>query len=324
MTSLLLPHENSKNKKRNSIKLNINCKERVATNPLTKDWLELTKKFDHMQSADLGQSMPEICNLGTASVRNPNTGHISDNYKIYTGLLDKRHNIVAKIGLQTLDEEYEIAKKLEILHLSTFIKFTCIFKCLDNFSKLSELTKEICKKEGQSITVLLMPYMSEGRIDCWKWDRSNFDIMKNVITHTFLSLLYAKKKIGFIHRDLHLGNVLMKKSSRATIDYGDFGTLEVLGYLPVIMDFEKSLFIEKFDRITFSDLIKFISLMSIQCNVTFTVTKLVTFLEKLVFEETTINVININKIITLINELQIRSVNSEAPPLPDWLKPKKV
>jgi len=277
------------------MKLNIDCKERIEKNPVTKDWLELTKKFDHT----------------------------SDYFKIYTGLIDKRNNIVAKIGPNKLEEEYAIAKKLESLKLPTFISFNCIFRCLDDFSRLNNLTKEVCKKDGESITVIIMPYMTEGRIDFWHWDRSNFDIMKNVIKHVCLTLIYSKNTLGFIHRDLHLGNVLMKKSKQTEISYGNFGTLEVMGFLPVIMDFEKSHFIEKYDRIIYEDLVNYISLMSHQCHVKFDCNGIVKFLEKLVIEERPISVNDSNKILDYIDKLQIRYVQSEVPPLPDWLKPQK-
>lgn len=293
MATRLFPYQNSKNKTRNSMKLNINCNERIEKNPVTKDWLELTKKFDHT----------------------------SDYFKIYTGLLDKRNSIVAKIGPNKLEEEYATAKKLT---LPTFISFNCIFKCLDDFSKLNSLTREVCKKEGEPITVIIMPYMTEGRIDFWQWDRSKFSLMKNIIKHVFLSLIYSKNTLGFIHRDLHLGNVLMKKSKRKEISYGDFGTLEVMGFLPVIMDFEKSHFIENYDRITYEDLNNFLSLMSSQCDVKFDCHIIVKFLEKLVIEERIISVNDSNKIMDYIDNLQIRYVNSEVPPLPDWLKPQKV
>ena len=112
--------------------------------------------------------------------------------------MDKRNNIVAKIGPTKLEEEYATAKKLT---LPTFISFNCIFKCLDDFSRLNNLTKEVCKKDGESITVIIMPYMTEGRIDFWHWVRSNFDLMKNVIKHVSLTLIYSKNTLGFIHRD---------------------------------------------------------------------------------------------------------------------------
>lgn len=295
MATRLYSNQNDKNKPRNSMKLKINCRERIATNPETRDWLELTSKFDHTSS----------------------------DFKIYTGLLEKRTNIVAKIGPRKLDEEFEIGKKLEGL-LPTFIEFTCIFKCLDNFTKMNSTTKEVCKKDGTPITVLLMPYYTIGRIDSWKWDRSNFELMKNVMKHVFLSLIYAKAALGFIHLDLHLGNILLKKSTKAKISYGDFGILDVQGLIPIIMDFEKSHFVENHDNFVCEDLINFISLMSNSCNVKFDCNKIVKRLELLITNKKAIDVTEANHLCSLIDNLEIRSVYSERSPLPDFLKPMKL
>ena len=58
-----------------------------------------------------------------------------------------------------------------------------------------------------------------------------------------MSLAMAYDMMGFIHGDLHLGNVLLKRTKQAEIVY-KFGEKSVLlptmGYKIVIMDFEKS------------------------------------------------------------------------------------
>ena len=278
------------------MKLKINCQNRVGSNPETKDWLELTSKFDHSSS----------------------------DFKIYTGLLDKRNNIVAKIGQQKLDDEFEVSKQLEELKLPTFIEFNCIFKCLDDFSNMNNTTKEVCKKRGESITVIIMPYLTEGRIDFWNWDRTNFDIMKNVMKHVFLSLFYAKHRLGFIHFDHHLGNILLKQTTKTEISYGELNSLKVLGILPVIMDFEKSHFVKDHDNFVYEDLITFISLMSNSCNVKFDSISIIKLLESLINNKAKIDIVVCNNICKLIDKLEIRSVYSERSPLPDWLKPQKV
>lgn len=295
MATRLYPFQNQKNNSNNSIKLKINCKERVASNPETKDWLELTSKFDHK----------------------------SEDFKIYTGLLDKRINIVAKIGNNKLDKEYKVAKKLEALNLPTFIEFNCIFKCLDDYSKMNNATKTVCKKEGDSITVIIMPHFKEGRIDKWDWDRSNFNIMKNVMKHVCLSLFYAKTKLGFLHLDLHLGNILLKKTTQKTVAYGDFGILELQGVMPIIMDFEKSHFIEENSYYLYHDIEKFLNLMSHEPSLKYISDKIINLVSNLKSECTPFTTKIGMKICNEIDNLQIRSVDSERPPTPDWLKSQK-
>ena len=296
MATRLYPVQNKKNNTNNSIKLKINCKERIATNPETKDWLELTSKFDHK----------------------------SEDFKIYTGLLDKRTNIVAKIGINKLDKEYTVAKKLEALNLPTFIEFNCIFKCLDDYSKMNNTTKTVCKKEGDSITVIIMPHFKEGRIDNWAWERSNFNIMKNVMKHVCMSLCYAKVTKGFLHLDLHLGNILLKKTTRQSVSYGDLGTLELQGLLPIIMDFEKSHFVEDNSYYLYDDIEKFLNLMSHETSLKYISDKIINLVSNLKSERTPFTSQIVMKICNEIDNLQIRSVDSERPPLPNWLKPQKL
>ena len=293
MATIMLPNRCSLKPDRNSVKLKINCKERINSNPLTKDWLELIGKIEHK----------------------------SHDTKIYRGLLDKKNNIVAKIARVSLKDEYENAEKLELLKLPTFITYNCIFTCLDDFSSLNNLTKEVCKGEGAQISVIIMPFINEGRIEDFKWVRANFAVMKNVMKHVCLSLLYAKRVLGFVHRDIHLGNILMKQSKRKEICYGEFGNLEVIGYIPLIMDFDKSVFVEKYDKYVYEDIFKFISLMTNGCNVKFEASNIREFLGKqLIPSNRSIDTTICKTLCDYIDNLEVLYVSSEILKVPIWLK----
>lgn len=297
MATRLYPHNTSQNINRNSIKIKIDCKNLIASNPETKDWLELVYKFNHDSS----------------------------NIKVYKALLDKNKNIVAKIGKYKLDYEYEVGQKLESIKIPTFIKFNCLFSCLDDFSQLKKTTKTLCKKEGEPISIIIMPYIENERIDLWTWERSNFNRMKNVIKHVCMSMFYAKKTIGFIHGDLHLGNVLLKKSNRKEISYGEFGTLEVIGLIPIIMDFDKSIFIETDKLSLYHDLDRFIGLMSLNCNVKFNYNDIQLFLDtNLKPSKSQINSDICAELCNYIDKLEIRRVDSEPRDIPIWLKSQKL
>jgi len=284
MSARLNPVQNSKNKDRTSLKLKINCKERLTTTDITtKNWLELTSKFDHT----------------------------SDDFKIYTGLLDKRNNIVVKIGLEKLDDEYLIGSKLEELHLPTFISFYCIFKCLDDFSRLNSTTKEICRDSGDTITAIIMPYLSDGQIDKFAWTRLNFKTMKNVIKHVCMSLFTAYNRLHFIHLDLHLGNILLKRTDRVEISYGEFGKVETMGIIPVIMDFEKSRFVEDNQLYVYKEIDNFIGLLSKSCNVTFNYPSINKVLKKYIINNTIITSTVCKDICDKIDEIEINYITSE-------------
>jgi len=292
MATRLYPYQNEKNKGRISKKFKIDCQSRVLTN----DWLELTQLFPHH----------------------------SDDYKVYVGLLDKRNNIVAKIGPKNLDEEYDVGLKLETLGLPTFMAFNCIFKCLNNFSKMNAMTKIACKNTGDSITVIIMPYMNEGRIDHWSnWKRTNFDVLKNVLKHISMTLLYAAHTLGYAHKDLHLGNILLNQTQKKKITYGEFGSIEVFGIIPVIMDYEDSVFNLGNKKAIYEDIRRAIALMGDQ-NVQYTADNIRYMLTRLFDNNVEINATTCNMICNEIDKLQIMTVLTERPSVPNWLKPAKI
>ena len=68
--------------------------------------------------------------------------------------------------------------------------------------------------------------------------------VKNILIQAVLAVSVAYDRVGFLHGDLHLGNILFKKTKMRTITYsssnlGEF-PIETGGYKVVIMDFEKS------------------------------------------------------------------------------------
>jgi len=246
-------HRFSPNNNEDSFKYILDCQSRIdPLNPETKDWLTL----DSQISKD------------------------STDYTLFTGLLEKKKSIVVKIGSDKLRKEYEIGNILDNeLRLPTFLGFYCIFTCLDDFYKLKKITntekkntiainamrKDLCKKEGEQIHILVMPHIKLKEIGEYKWNKSNNYILNNVIKHIIMSLCYARHKTGFVHRDLHTHNILMQNTKRKSIYYDGFGELEVFGLIPIIMDYDMSII--KKDKITdyediYTDIKKIINLVS--------------------------------------------------------------
>jgi len=211
----LYPYSNSKSSSGN-YKFKLGCQDKITEEtPTTKEWLELTNQFSHS----------------------------SDEYKIFQGLLEKRKHVVVKVGSsKKLLDEYDIAKLLSIMKLPTFISFYCVFTCFDTFKTLDKSTQYLCSpnQKEDKISVLVMPFLQEGQIDKYKWTRNNIDVFKSVLKHVVCSLLYAFENSLFVHCDTHYGNILLKKTKIQSIEYGNRQTLPVLGTLPVVMDFDRS------------------------------------------------------------------------------------
>ena len=290
----LPPNRTSPHKNENSFKYHINCQERIQENPETKSWLELESKFEHD----------------------------SPDYKIYKALLDKRQQIVAKIGRAPIDSEYKIGKFLETLHLPTVLPFHCHFSCIDDFSAMNDTTKYICKEKGNPIHVLIMPYVSGKEIQNYAWNRQTFAQLKNVMKHIILTALYISKETGIYHADLHLGNILVKKTQRQEISYGGLGTLALEGYIPIFMDYDRSKKEEQ-SRGVYYDLRRYFLLCTAENEILFDSSKFIRKLEDLYAAAITITPRIAEELCKEIDALEIIRLKSERPPTPNWLKPSK-
>jgi hypothetical protein len=168
----------------------------------------------------------------------------------------KNRHIVVKIGRTKTDNQYMAQKEYaigkQLVGINGFIKFLCIFSCYDdttqNLSTIQTpipINIPICTSENKKDEkfVLVMPYIKEGSMQDYNWTINNIELIKILIIHAVLSLTEAYIKIGFIHGDLHFGNILFKKTTKHEIVYEisekkiPFATH---GYKVVLMDFEKS------------------------------------------------------------------------------------
>ena len=146
---------------------------------------------------------------------------------------------------------------LYVYKIHGFIRYLCTFPCFDDTAKKAPktkngdrpkpFTKNICQaphtKENLQ-NVLVMPYIQGGSIENYVFTQDNIQLLQSLLAHTIMSLTVAYDRIQFIHGDLHLGNILFKKTTKTEITYSIRGSepivLPTVGYKVVIMDFEKS------------------------------------------------------------------------------------
>lgn len=279
-----------------SYKLKLDCQARIKWDePETRDWLELTQKFDH-QSPD---------------------------YVIFKGLLEKRHSVVAKIAFSAYNQEFELAKQLEGLHLPTLLNYCCRFECLDDRRSLNYSSSYLCKKTGDMIHVIIMPYVDGGQIDSWKWNRDNFDDLKQIMKHIVYTLLYAARNMGFIHNDLHVGNVLIKKTRRKEVSYGDFGALKVEGHIPIIMDYDRAYFSMENNWLVYKDLNRLFSLFSVELPLILDTAVIQHTLNALLSRKAEPSIEICKELCKEVDTITIRFVKAELPPIPEWLRTAK-
>lgn len=167
-------------------------------------------------------------------------------------MITKQHrNIVIKIGKinKTIEKEFMIGKQLEKEKIIGFINYICLFFCFDNTymnikqNRHQNILPPICSVKNvddQKKSILIMPFIPDGSIRKFNWTNDNFDIMKSVLQQTVMSIFSAYEKCGFIHGDLHLDNILLKKTKKSVITYEQNIEIKTHGYKIIIMDFDSS------------------------------------------------------------------------------------
>jgi len=138
--------------------------------------------------------------------------------------------IVVKIGKtnEIVKQEYDVAKKLE--KLEGFIKIHCLFSCYNNanFSEPMNINNfEVCQSNHTSnVDVLIMPYINKGQtINDYLESGIEPAEYKKILKQVITNLYNAFVKTGFVHKDLHFGNILIGENND-----------------PIIMDFDTSEF----------------------------------------------------------------------------------
>ena len=279
---------NMSQSKSENYKFKLTCQDKVSNNNDTKTWIELISKIDHD----------------------------SGDYKIFIGLLETIKPIIIKVGNnEKLEKEHNIAQNLYNEKLPNFIKFYCYFKCLNTLENI-DINKSLCSESGSEQGIIAMPYYNVGQIDKYKWTRSNFTMFKSVLKHTIFSLLYAYEKYGFIHRDTHLGNILLKTTKKKQIKYNHEIILEVDGMLPIIMDFDRSIITtdktkDESLKLIYMDIKRILLLSSSECDIKTNIDENISKINKYISDSTPISKDTYITIASIIDNMNILFIKSE-------------
>lgn len=154
----------------------------------------------------------------------------------------KNNKIVIKIGgvNKTIKKEFDIGEKLK--NIPGFIKYICLFNCYDDTHKSKTLPRKICQggvSDDNNKYVLIMPYVRGPSFRTYQWNNSNILILKSLLKQLVMSCLVSFLQYGLLHSDLHLDNILFKKTKLDTIKYIG-AEIPSNGYKLIILDFEMS------------------------------------------------------------------------------------
>lgn len=193
------------------------------------EYLEQTRKYTRGQykyslDCDKIKSNPDSLQILNGSVRAKHT--------IIMNAVSKEMNgkVVVKIGKtnELIKQEYDVAKQLETSGIDGFIRMQCLFSCGHDLTKYNN---EIEPTKISNIDVLIMPYIvspNGNATTLHNYLETGGDTIKykTIISNVIANLCQAFMKTGFVHKDLHFGNVLIDSNGE-----------------PIIMDFDTSEFV---------------------------------------------------------------------------------
>lgn len=168
---------------------------------------------------------------------------IREKLSAYHPVLSKHNkDVVVKYGVESkIQIDYDASEKLASFQIPNTLKYYCLFECKERFETIGR-KKYVCELDGDTmVKYIVMPYYPEGDVNYYPWYRSTLPILKNILTQACFTVLYAFEQCRFLHNDLHLSNILIRKTKKKEIQYGNI-PLPLNGYYALVMDFEKSTF----------------------------------------------------------------------------------
>lgn len=210
----------------NSMKVLVDCATKLKNTSNTKDWLSIEKTLKIIQTYDKS--------------------------RVFYGVLEKNQQVVVKIGDdKSITNEYNIGDKLK--YRKGFIKFLCYFECDDDFlSYINPMAHKnyLCKGQGNSMRVIVMPYYMNGSLGDYCWNNDNIDVLKSCIKQVVLIIWINFSRYGFVHGDLHAKNILLDnvQPTNLILSYNIKNKkieIQKKQFEPIIMDFENSTFEDK-------------------------------------------------------------------------------
>lgn len=291
---------NSKHGGSNSFKYKLRCSDRITTeNPTTQEWLVIKKQLVQRHPVLLGE------------------------------LVKQNKQIVVKFGTpEEINKDYTLAHTLK--DIPNVIKYYCEFTCQDSHVLRSPVSGDLeyqfrtfmCDGSGLTISSIIMPFYPLGDMNSYRWTKATFSLLKNVLKQAATSLLYAYVQHNFIQRDMHLDNILLRKTKKSELVYGDI-TIKLDTYphqfYAIIMDFGKSGVAPNCQYLVYADIKRMFNLVASLANSDIVVRVNTKSISTLEIDNTPITRTVFETIWKVIDDMTIAYLVSERPPMPSWI-----
>lgn len=167
----------------------------------------------------------------------------------------RKKSVIVKITRNTNFEKINTIINL-IRGLPNFVATFASFSCLESDLALQSLYEDstgFCTQHGSDAdnTKINLEVMKTYSHSLKKYtNRLDLNIVKLFLLQIVMAQLNAFDKCGFIHNDMHLGNILIDKKSNETkkvtytINYTDYNYELPISLMPIISDFDKSVILD--------------------------------------------------------------------------------
>ena len=183
--------------------------------------------------------------------------------KLLEGVLHDRSKVVVKIAdsEEYLGIEWEIFNTLKSLGTRNVINYYCYFRCSDSIARYVEQsmpTNNLCQGPGSTMQVLVMEYVHAKSMKHHDF-ASNIAALVSCIHQVICTALDLYTRCGFVHGDLHLDNILIKRTKLSRVTYPAIGeSVDTNGFVIKLMDFELSRTSVSSSRLFFRDIYEFL------------------------------------------------------------------
>jgi len=184
------------------------------------------------------------------------TNDISSKGLIMLSKYMNNHDVVVKI---TKNVNNQIIKKINdtVRGLTNFPAVFCVISCLESDINLETEYKNIsgyCERSTDTNTEITLEIMKKYKRSLTEYVKKlNLNAIKPLLQQILFAQLNAFEKTGFLHNDVHLGNILFdfKQNEEVELKYSFDKNNYVIKthWIVILMDFDKSIIMDPLNGI---------------------------------------------------------------------------